>query len=210
MTQIIPAIIAQNLEEIREKIELVEPYVDWAQLDVLDGIFAPSKTFNDPAELKNLQTDIKIEAHLMIDQPELVIDQWILSGVKRILIHYESTKKLDEVIKKVKEAGLEVGVVLKMETPITIIDDFIDKLDVVQLMGIAEIGFYGHSFDDRVLEKISTLRKKYPNVIIEIDGGINLKTAQEVLDRGANRLVVGSYLFQGDNTKERIEEVRKL
>ena len=210
MTQIIPAIIAQNLEEIREKIKLVEPYVDWVQLDVLDGIFAPSKTFNDPVELKNLQTDIKIEAHLMIDQPELVIDQWILSGVKRILIHYESTKKLDEVIKKVKEAGLEVGVVLKMETPITIIDDFIDKLDVVQLMGIAEIGFYGHPFDDRVLEKISTLRKKYPNVIIEIDGGINLKTAQEVLDRGATRLVVGSYLFQGDNIKERIDEVRKL
>jgi len=208
--EIIPAIIAQNLEEIREKIKLVEPYVDWVQLDVLDGIFAPSKTFNNPAELKNLQTDIKIEAHLMIDQPESVIDQWILSGVKRILIHYESTKKLDEVIKKIKEAGLEVGIVLKMETPVTVIDNLIDNIDVVQLMGIAEIGFYGHPFDDRVLEKISTLRKKYPNVIIEVDGGINLKTAQKVIDRGATRLVVGSYLFQGDNIKERINEVRKL
>ena len=210
MTQIIPAIIAQNLEEIREKIKLVEPYVDWVQLDVVDGVFAPVKTFNDPVELKNLQTDIKIEAHLMIDQPELVIDQWILSGVKRILIHYESTQHLEEIIDKTKAAGLEVGVVLKMATPIAVIDNLIKKLDVIQLMGIAEIGFYGHSFDEQVLERILALRKKYPNVIIEIDGGINLKTAQEVLDRGANRLVVGSYLFQGDNTKERIEEVRKL
>jgi len=210
MTQIIPAIIAQNLEEIREKIKLVEPYVDWVQLDVLDGIFAPSKTFNNPLELKNLQTDIKIEAHLMIDQPELVIDEWILSGVKRILIHYESTQHLDKVIDKIKAAGLEVGVVLKMATPIIVIDNLINKLDVIQLMGIAEIGYYGHSFDEQVLEKISALRKKYPHVIIEIDGGINLVTAQKVIERGAQSLVVGSYLFQGGQIKERIDLLRNL
>ncbi|MBI3459122.1 ribulose-phosphate 3-epimerase [Candidatus Azambacteria bacterium] len=208
MTEIIPAIIAQDFKELQDKINLVEFCVDWVQIDVIVGIFVTSLNWNNPSEIKNLKTQINIEVHLMIDQPELVIDSWINSGAKRILVHYESTKKLDEVIDKIKKAGLEVGIVLKMETPIEVLDNFIDKIDVIQLMGIVEIGFYGQPFDHRVLKKISTLRKIYPNVIIEIDGGVTLEKAEALVKAGVNRLVAGSAIFKSNDIKETIEKLR--
>ncbi len=195
MIEIIPAIIALDFEELEKKVRLVEPYVGWAQIDVMDGEFTPLKSFNNPKKLKDLKTLLNLEAHLMINHPEKVIEEWIDSGVKRILVHFESTNKFEELIKKIKDSGLKVGVALKLETPVMVINDLIKKIDVVQLMGIAEIGYYGRLFDDRVLEKIKILRAKHPNVKIEIDGGINLENAKKVIKAGVNHIVVGSYIF---------------
>ncbi len=208
MPEIVPVIIAKNFTELEKKLKFVEPLTRAVQLDVMDGIFAPEKSWNNPAELKNLKTTLDLEAHLMISEPEKEIDNWISSGVKRILVHFETTKNLKEIIEKIKDAGVKVGVVLNLETPVSAIDEFIDKIDLVQLMSVAQIGYHGHPFDERVLPKISALRQKYPNVKIAIDGGINIETAKKAAKAGADILVAGSAIFDSEDVKKAFEELR--
>jgi ribulose-phosphate 3-epimerase len=209
MIEIIPAIIAKDFEELEKKIKLVEPYVKWAQLDVMDGKFAPEKSWDNPRELKNISTSLNLEAHLMVSEPEKEIEKWINSGVKKILIHIESTKNVHEIIKKIKGAGLKAGVVLNLETDVAKIEPFADSVDLVQFMAIAQIGYHGHPFDDKVIPKIIALRQKYPNVKIAVDGGINSETAQKTAQAGADILVAGSAIFAEGNIEKAINELRQ-
>ncbi|MEK7488174.1 MAG: hypothetical protein AAB598_02525 [Patescibacteria group bacterium] len=212
MIEIVPAIIARDSEEVKQKLALIEGAVEWAQIDVMDGVFTPPVTFNDPAALRDITTTVRLEAHLMVAHPENVIDAWINSPVARILLHYESTtpEKLAELAAKVSAAGKEVGIALKLETPISVLDPLFQissfTFQVVQLMGIAEIGYHGHPFDERVLDKIHALHEHYPNVIIAVDGGVSLENAGTILEAGAPCLVVGSAIFKSDNAKETIKK----
>jgi len=104
MIEIIPTIIAKDFQELEEKIKKVEPYVEWVQLDVMDGQFVENATWDKPTDLKNLETNLNLEAHLMIQNPEENIDDWIESGVKRIIIHFESTDQPKEAIERIKKA----------------------------------------------------------------------------------------------------------
>jgi ribulose-phosphate 3-epimerase len=212
MNNIIPAIIAKDFDELKEKISLVEGLVNWVQLDIMDGKFVPPITWQNAEELKNLNTKLNIEVHLMIQNPEMSIEGWIKSGAKRILMHYESTSRanMEKMIHDVKAAGLEVGIALKMETEVSEIDDILEEINVVQFMGISEIGYYGHVFDGRVLEKITDLKNKDTNIKIEVDGGINLESAEEVLNAGADNLVSGSAIFNSGNIKETIQKFQNL
>ena len=212
MAEIVPAIIARDSEEVKQKLALIEGAVEWAQIDVMDGVFTPPVTFNDPAALRDITTTVRLEVHLMVAHPENVIDAWINSPVARILLHYESTapEKLAELAAKVSAAGKEVGIALKLETPISVLDSLFQassfKFHVVQLMGIAEIGYHGHPFDECVLDKIHALHEHHPNVIIAVDGGVSLKNAGTILEAGASCLVVGSAIFKSDNAKETIKK----
>jgi len=212
MNNILPAIIAKDIAELQEKINKVEDFVSWAQIDVMDGIFVPPITSFEPKELKNLKTKLKLEAHLMIANPETKLQEWIDSGVSRILVHAESSSHLNihKIIKELKSAGIESGIALKLKTDISEIEDFISYLDVVQLMSIAEIGHYGEAFDARVIPKIISLREKFPDVKIEVDGGINLESAKELLKAGADNLAVGSAIFKSKNIKETILKLQNL
>ncbi|MFH1611752.1 MAG: ribulose-phosphate 3-epimerase [bacterium] len=207
MVEIIPAIIAKDLEELKQKIKQVEPYVDWAQLDVMDNQFVDNITWNNPEELMNFKTSINLEAHLMIKNSENHLDNWIKSSVKRIIFHYESTDKHQEIIKNIQNAGLEVGLAINPETEINVVDEFIDKLDVVLIMTVHP-GYGGQEFLEGSLNRIKSLREKYSNVKIEVDGGINLETASEVIRAGANILVSGSGIFKGDNVKDTINKLK--
>ena len=127
MIEVIPTIIAKDFQELQEKIKKIEPYSEWVQLDIMDGRFVENTTWNNPEELKNLKTNLNIETHLMIQNPEEKIDDWIKSGAKRIIFHYEATENREEVIKKIKEAGLEVGLAINPETPIDGLAPFIQN-----------------------------------------------------------------------------------
>lgn len=222
MSEIIPAIIAKNFDELKEKIKLVEPYVypepgrgiEWVQLDISDGVFTTMKTWDEPECLKEIETRLALEAHLMISQPENQIDRWLASGVKRILIHVESTEKLLEILEKIKKAQLEIGLVLCLQTPLGVLDNIpisqYPNIQVIQLMGISEIGYYGHPFDEKVLPKILALREKYPEMKIAIDGGINNETAQKAAQMGADVLVSGSAIFGSGDVGKAIEELKRL
>ncbi|MCG2808792.1 MAG: ribulose-phosphate 3-epimerase, partial [Candidatus Portnoybacteria bacterium] len=134
MTQVIPAIIAKDFEELKDKIKQIEPFVEWAQLDVMDGKFVDNATWNNPSDLKKLKTNLKLEAHLMVEKPEEVIDNWIKSGVKRIIIHYEATKKLDKIIKKIQDAGLEASIAINPETSANELSPFLNVSSILSVL----------------------------------------------------------------------------
>jgi len=207
MIEIIPTIIAEDFDELRGKVKKVEPYVDWVQLDVMDGQFVDQTTWRKPADLKNLETEAKLEAHLMVQNPEKTIDQWINSGVKRIIIHFESTKLVKEVIARIKKAGLETGLAINPMTAVEVVDNFISDLDLVLVMTV-EPGRGGQNLIEDTLVKIKRLRDKYKDVNIEVDGGINLETAPKVIQAGANLLASGSAVFESDNIEQVIKELK--
>jgi ribulose-phosphate 3-epimerase len=208
MTEIIPAILAKDFDEAKEKITAVEQYVNWVQLDVADGHFAPSRTWGDPQELKEYDPGVFIEAHLMVAEPERVIDAWLESGVKRIYFHYEATSEHEALIRRIQSAGLEAGVALLAETPLSAMKLFDELADAVLLFS-GHLGFYGGEFQsDIIIQKISTLRAAHPDITIGVDGGMNPETAKEAVAAGANAIVSGSYIFGSENIKDAIQELQ--
>jgi len=201
--EIIPAILVNSFEEFDKKIRAIEPYTKWVQLDVADGDFAPNTTWGDPVALHDYDPGVLMEAHLMVQEPEKIIDDWISgrseegdSGVSRIYFHYEATTQHDEIIKKIKNAGKEVGIAILPETPLSVILELEKDLDAVMLFS-GSLGFYGGRFNEEAtIAKISTLRKRNKSVTIEIDGGMNPKTAKKVVDAGATSIVSGSYIWK--------------
>ncbi len=214
MVEIIPAILAKDFEEIREQILKVEPYVNWVQVDVSDGKFAANATWNNPEDLKGLDARIFLEVHLMISDPARYIDQWIDSGAKRIIIHVEAVKgKLNQavnnMIKKAHKAGIAFGIAINPESPLSVIEDLILKVDLVLLLAVSP-GFGGQKFKEIVLEKIKSLQKTFPKVKIEVDGGINPKTGRKCIEAGADILVSGSYIFGSKDIKKTIKKLRAI
>ncbi len=207
MIQIIPAIISQDFEELQKKIKKVESYVDLVQLDVMDGKFVDNLTWNQPTDLRNLKTSLKLEVHLMVQNPENIIDDWIKSGIQRIIFHYESTKNPEGIIKRIKQAGLQVGLAINPETSVKSIDAFINQLDLVLIMTVHP-GKGGQEFLEETLWKIKELREEYKDVNIGVDGGINLETAPKVIQVGANILFIGSAIFKSENIEEAIKKLK--
>ena len=213
---IIPAIIAKDFEELQSKLAKIDGLVSWAQIDVMDGVFVPPKTWDNPADLENISTVINLEAHLMIANPEEIIDGWLNSPVKRILLHYESTThaQIERLIEKALASGKEAGVALKLQTPLFVLDSLIQdsrfKIRAVQLMSISEIGYHGHPFEEKVLDRIKTLREKYPDVTISVDGGVSLDNAPKILSAGADNLLVGSAIFKSDDIKKTLEKFKNI
>src|SRR3990167_1901472 len=213
--EIIPSILVNSLEEFDERVRAVEPYVKWVQLDVADGDFAPNKTWGDPSQLRDYNTEVLIEAHLMVSEPEKIIDEWlIVRSVRRIYFHYEATNQHKKIIKKIKDAGKEAGIALLSETPIGVIMPFQNQLDAVLIFS-GNLGFYGGSAnwqgnEEAILTKISTMREYNPDVIIEVDGGMNLENARKVVEAGANVIISGSYIWQHKKgVEEAISELNK-
>lgn len=211
--EIIPAILAKDFNDVRQKIKAVEGHAEWVQLDVGDGKFTAMETWQNPEDLKQISTPLSLEAHLMMSEPEKEIDRWIASGVKRILIHIESTEKLPEILEKIKKSGLAAGLVLNLQTPIDVLNNVLisqyPNVKIIQLMGISEIGYYGHPFDERVIPKIMALRDKYGLIKIAVDGGINIETAKKAIAAGADTLVAGSAIFGKPDVGQTIEELKK-
>lgn len=216
MAEIIPAIIAENYKELEEKVKAVEGLCEWVQVDVMDGKFVLQRTFNRPADLANLKTSLKLEAHLMIEHPWNFIDDWLAAGIKRMIVHYEAVgfrldaeRVFEEMITKCHLAGCEFSIALNPETPIDVLDPYILKIDTVQIMGVKP-GRAGQPFMPHDLLKVERLREKYPNVKIELDGGVNLETAPVMLKAGVDMLVVGSYIWQAEDKKTAIESLRAI
>ena len=213
MAQVIPAIIAHDFFELEEKIKKVEAYADWVQLDVMDGQLVDNVTWYNSEDLKKIDPEIlskiNLEAHLMVYKPEKTLDQWINSGIKRIIFHYEATHRKAELIEEIKKAGLEVGLALDMVTPANFIDSFVSSLDMVLVMTVKP-GKGGQVFQESMLSKIKSLRQKYPDLPIAVDGGINLESGKKCLEAGASILCAGSYIFDSPNIAEAINDLKKI
>lgn len=221
--EIIPAIMPRSYEDLVEKVGLFAGVVPFVQLDIMDGKFVPDRTWPYPldrnpdfAQIVDQEKgmpaweDVNFEVDLMISNPEVMVPKWLSAGAGRIIVHVESMSDF-EVIREAVPAGLiELGLAINTSTPLSALDPFLDRIDFVQCMGIARIGFQGEAFDERVLEHVRALRAAHPNLPISIDGSVNFETARRLVDAGATRLVSGSAILKSDDIAFAIDELKNL
>lgn len=193
---------------------LEEGGIDYIHFDVMDGNFVPRFGLH-PEMLKAIKsiTKIPVDVHLMIDNPDFFIREFVEAGGDIIVVHAETTRHLHHTIKMIRDMGARAGVALNPGTPLNVLDYILDDIDLVMLMAINP-GIVGHKLIPRALDKISELKQKladYPNIIIEVDGGVNPESAPEMIKHGADLLVCGtSMIFKPDiEVGEKLKEVRR-
>ncbi len=209
MVEIIPAINAESFEEVKEKTMQIEAHAKWVHIDIADGTFTTNTLWHEPRDLAGLKTKLKIEVHLMLADMDLRWPDWILPNVSRVIFHLEGAHDPAFVIKKIKEAGKKVGLAIRPETPWQHAEPYLKHVDLIQTLAVVP-GEAGQEFRPEILDKISHLRASHSEAIIEVDGGINPKTAIQCIYAGANILVSASYIFNSDNIKKAIEELTNL
>lgn len=222
--EIIPAVMPESLEELREKAALLRGVVKTVQVDVMDGKFVSSLDW--PMQPQDKEGFLKIiegtdalpfwkeldyEADLMIHNPEESISEWVNAGFHRIIIHIESTTKAVQIFDE-WSGPVEMGIALNVDTPNDVLFPLLDegKVKFVQFMGIAQIGYQGQPFDERVIHKITSLRKLYPSVIISVDGAVNSDTIPRLVSAGVSRLAMGSAFWKYEDLKVGMGEIQKL
>ena len=217
--QIIPAILGRSLDEVRDQLSRVSRLVSVVQIDVCDGKLTPEATW--PYNTRGLvdfeqlisENDglpfwdsINYEIDLMTKNPEYEVEKWIKAGASRVVIHFESTtpEMLGEIISALRNADVEVGISLDVTTPLEVLEPLEEYIDSVQLMGIDHDGFQGQPFDEVTLERVRQVRERFPFMHIAVDGGVSIETAPDILDAGADRLVVGHALFESYDFGDRL------
>ena len=213
---IAPSILSLHYDKFLEELNILNENVEWIHFDVMDGHFVPNLTFG-PDILKTFRrnSNLFMDVHLMVEDPDFYSNIFAKAGADSIIFHYEVYKDIDKCLKlinKIKnEMYLKAGISIKPNTDIKLIEPLLKSLDIVLVMSV-EPGFGGQSFMENSLDKIRYL-KQYKtdnnlNYIIEVDGGINDITGYKVIEAGADSLVAGSYIFNGD-IKTNIEKLRR-
>jgi ribulose-phosphate 3-epimerase len=228
MQVIIPAILPTSQEDLEEKLRILHGQVKMVQIDAVDGRFiSPASwpyipgTPEFPADYSlPFLGDMHFEIDLMVTNPEEVSGTWINAGAERIVIHAESTIFLEKAIKDLEVRYghakdfapdlLSLGLAINIGSDLSLIEPFLDHADYVQFMGISIIGKQGEPFDSRVLRKIAAFKKKYPQMTVQVDGGVSLVTAPALLTAGIDRLIVGSALWKAPNIPEELEKFNQL
>lgn len=205
-TQISASILSSDFGRVNEEIRSVEQYVDRIHVDVMDGHFVPNLTFGAPVFAK-MKSKKPFECHLMIENPEDFVEDFAVLGADTIIIHQEVCPRLNLNIRQLRKLNVKVGVSLNPATPLSTLEDVLESIDLVLLMTVNP-GFGGQEFIESVVAKISELRELMPKIDIEVDGGINEKTAKIVRDAGANILVSGSYIFHASDREKAVRLLR--
>ena len=210
-----PSLLSANFNELGKDIEMInQSEADWFHLDVMDGVFVPNISFGFPiiSHIKKLAKK-PLDVHLMIVDPDKYISEFKKAGADILVVHYEACKHLHRTIQSIKAEGMQAGVSLNPHTSVDLLEDVVGDLDLVLLMSVNP-GFGGQKFIENTYSKIEKLRamaeKKNPDLIIEIDGGVDSTNAQELVDKGANALVAGSFVFKSTNPSETIGNLKNL
>lgn len=199
---IIPSLIATNPDQLKERFDKVKDIAELFQLDVMDGEFVANTSLEFDIKLDEEPT--RFEAHLMMLHPE----EWIEQNYDKaniFLFHFERCENIDKVL-QLSGSDKKIGIALNPETPLSALEDFLDKLDQVLIMTVYP-GGYGAEFLPEMLEKVRKLRAKKPELDIEVDGGITFDTLKLAHEAGANKFVSGSYLMKAENVGERMKKM---
>lgn len=206
---IAPSILSADLTRLQEEVASIEAFADWLQVDVMDGHFVPNLSFGAPV-LKTLKTHLPLDIHLMVENPEERIEEFLELQVKHITFHAETVPETDSrraLIQAIRDGKATAGIAIKPGTPLEEIEDVVADVDLVLIMSV-EPGFGGQAFIPDVLTKVKTLRSRFPDLMIQMDGGINEQTAALCIEAGADNLVAGSYVFKAADRAAAIASLR--
>lgn len=215
MIKLAPSILSADFAKLLEDVRKVESAgCEYLHIDVMDGHFVPNITLG-PLVVKSLKKEninMVFDAHLMIENPDQYIEEFVKAGCDIITVHQEACVHLHRTIQNIKSHGIKAGVVLNPATPVDTIKHVLPDLDMVLLMSVNP-GFGGQSFIPCVLDKIKELKaiidSQGLNIYIEVDGGISPKNVAEVVQAGANVIVAGSAIFGSDDIQETVNLFRK-
>ncbi len=210
MIKLSPSLLASDFMNMGADIKAIEragvPYV---HVDVMDGHFVPNINFG-PGVVSALRpiTDMILDVHLMITDPEKYVDMFLDAGSDIITIHAECVTDFEYIYNKIKERGKKIAMSVNPGTDISVLEPYADKLDMILIMSVNP-GFGAQSFIESSIDKIKALRIKYPQIDIEVDGGIKLTNVERVIDAGANVIVAGSAIFGSDDVENTAKEFIK-
>ncbi len=215
MKLIAPSILSADFSRLGEEIKAVEGVgADWIHVDVMDGHFVPNITIG-PAVVEAVKrvAELPLDVHLMIENPDQYLEDFVRAGSDTLTVQAEACVHLHRTIQAIKALGVKAGVALNPSTPISTIEWILEEVDMVLIMSVNP-GFGGQKFITQALQKIkelkSMIRAKNLDVLIEVDGGINLKTIESVAKAGADVFVAGSAIFGSSDYGETIREFRSL
>ena len=212
MKIVAPSMLSCNFSELGDEIEMVnKSKAGWFHLDIMDGVFVPNITFGTPIlEIFDSLGKKHLDMHLMIINPEKYIEKFAGLGADTITVHYEACDDLKKIIGDIKKLGVKAGLAINPDTDVSLLDHLLEEIDLVCLMSVFP-GFSGQKFIPetfpRLKELKSMINEKNTNTLIQIDGGVSLNNAQELISLGADVLVAGSFVFKSDSPKETIEKL---
>ena len=199
--KIAPSLLAADFLNLQREVEMInESDADWLHLDIMDGVFVPNISFGFPV-LEALKPICKkpMDVHLMIVEPQKFIPEVAATGAYMMNVHYEACTHLHRTVAAIKEAGMKAAVTLNPHTPISLLEDILQDLDMVLLMSVNKTA----RLKDMILAKGL-------NTLIEVDGGVNMQTAKPLLEVGADVLVAGSFVFRSPDPLKTIRELKDL
>jgi ribulose-phosphate 3-epimerase len=205
-----PSILSADLVHLQDEVDSVASAADWLQVDVMDGHFVPNLSLGAPV-IKNLKTSLPLDIHLMVTNPaDRIAEFQAIAGVAHITFHAEAvpeTSARKSLLEAIRKGGQTAGIALNPDTSLDVIADVINDIDLLLIMSVHP-GFGGQAFIESVLEKVKMARAAYPDLMIQIDGGINAQTALLARGAGANNLVAGQAIFGSSDRITSISSIR--
>lgn len=207
--------LSADFSNLRSDVEMVNnSQADWFHLDIMDGVFVPNISFGMPVTAAIQKYARKpLDVHLMIVEPDKFIDEFHKLGAEVLNVHYEACTHLHRTLQRIKACGMKAGVTLNPHTPVSVLEEIIQDVDVAVLMSVNP-GFGGQKFIENTIDKTSRLKelilKRNSHALIEIDGGVNFETGKRLLQAGADVLVAGSFVFGAQNPTETIAQLKAL
>ena len=214
-TRIAPSLLSADFTKLADEIEMInQSDADYLHLDIMDGLFVPNITFGWPIikQINNISQK-PLDVHLMIEKPERYISEFAEAGADILTVHYEASTHLHRTVAAIKEAGMKAGVAINPHSPVSLLSEITGDVDLVLIMSVNP-GFGGQAFIVNSLKKIAEVRRIFSEnndtALIEVDGGVNLENASEIIKAGADILVAGNAVFKSANPMETIFQLKNL